>query len=335
METYETNPCLDKNGRYPLPANAVVSQVASKECENIKANSGLDGQSEDNCADLTALVCDIKQDVDAIANQRNMVVAPNEASKCDENEDPTLASMWSRILRYVQATTCVLCEYDPFIAKLLKSGRFPQVLIGASEPGGYPEWKDPDTYPKKSSQLPVTSGGVYQAIRDAILGVWHGWEEHPEFDYFAQTLNGDALQSLNAQKTEFPPEEGDTALVTYDGTDYNVMYTFTDGNWKKGKALTVEDGVRNFAVTHINKGFFATQAVYYFKQDGISTWQVMDADLTILEHRIDDLEEIFSHAVLAQKDNESYLLTTRDSLKAAMEVPATEGRITITLITGG
>lgn len=334
METYENNPCLDEDGHYPIPANKVVDQISSGECDGLKANKGFDGKQKDNCVDLTALVCDIKQDADAIAVQRNMVVAANEASKCDENDDPTLASMWSRILRYVQATTCVLCEYDPFIAKLLKSGRFPQVLIGAREDGGYPEWKEPDTYPTRDSKLPVTSNGVYRAVRDAILGVWHGWEENPEFDYFAQDLNGDALQSLTAQTAEFPPEEGDTALVTSNGTSHSVKYVYRNKAWQQEKVFTLADGLRNFVVTHINKGFFAGQAVYYFLHGETPTWQVMDADLTELEHRIDTLEEIFSHAVLAQSNNESYLLTTRDSLSAAKAVPATEGRITITLITG-
>lgn len=331
--------CQDGNGSWPRSASEVVPQLTDAEWENLKGNSGLDGSGNDNCPDLKQMLCDMKQDVEAIAQQRSMVIAANDVSKCGNDDDPTLASMWSRILRYSEAVAAVLCGYDPFVATILKSGRFPQVLAGAVQEGGYPQWITPDDMPTANSKKPVTSGGVYQAVRDALLGVWHVWDEYPEFGYFAQSLNDEAdSKNLEAQTTATPPETGDTALVRYDGTDYNVLYTYGESGWAKTKVLTeAEDGLRNYTVTHINKGSYAENGVYYFDEGDNgsgSTWQVMDASLGDLEAKIEQLEELYGRAVVAETPEESMILATRPTLADAQAVPCTSGKTTIILITG-
>lgn len=343
-----TDDCRDANGMWPRRASQIVPELTETERTNLRANRGLDGTAKENCPDLESMICDIKQEVEAIANQRSMVIAANEASKCGTSDDPTYASMMSRIYRYADAMTQVMCAYDPFIATLLKSGRYPQILMGSvqdngsTEPGccpqvGYPQWIEPDEYPTEGSKKPVTSEGVYQAVKDALLGVWHVWEEYPEFDYFAQSLNSSTdTYNLTIQSTETPPSEGDTALVRYDGTDYNVLYTYTGGNWVKTKALTSADGLTNFATTHINKGQYESNAVYYFDEGGNngSTWQVMDTDLGELEKKVEELQKIFDNSVLTQASSEKYVLTTRPNLTQANAVPCTNGKSTIVLITG-
>lgn len=332
-----TDDCRDINGEWPHLANQVMPELTDSERQNLRINKGLSGTANENCPDLEAMICDIKQEVEAIANQRSMVIAANDTSKCNPDTDPTHASMWSRLLRYTDAVTQILCAYDPFIATLLKSGRFPQILMGAVQEGGYPQWISPDTYPTENSKKPVTSGGVYQAVKDALLGVWHVWEQYPEFDYFAQSLNSSTdANNLAVQSAKTVPTEGDTALVRYDGTNYNVLYTYTGGSWTKTKTLTGADGLTNFATTHINKGYYGSNAVYYFDEGGSngSTWQVMDTDLGELEKKVEELQKIFEQSVLSQASGEKFVLTTRATLAQANAVPCTNGRSTIVLITG-
>lgn len=332
-QNQESLNCLDEYGQWPQPADQLVDELTEQEMENLRANTGLSGNEKDNCPDLEGMVCLIKQGVDFVAGGGSMVVAPNNDSKCKDDHAPTLASMWSRILRWSEAVTQILCAYDPYIATLLKMGKYPQILMGAVQEGGYPQWVNPDDLPTEGSQKPVTSAGVIQAIKDALLGVWHPYEEYPHFGYFAQTLNGaDDPQNLSVQTGM---AEGDTALVANDGTRTSAVYTYTGGKWVFTKQLTeADDNLKNFAVTNIEKGYYATKDVYYFDGGDTPTWDVMDADLSVLESRVEELERIFQQSVLGQADGDEYVMTTRPDLASANAVPCTDGKETIVLITG-
>lgn len=317
----------------------LIAALTETECENLKNNTGLDGTQDSNCEDLQGgLLCDIRQELEAILKNESMTIFANDFSKCsDTDENPTLASMWSRIYRYSQAVTCVLCSFDPFIAKLLKSGRYPQILMGAPAdvmPGdltGYPVWVMPDDYPNADSGRPVTSDGVYRAIEDAILSVWHLWREHPEFHYYADhtTEGSHPLSEITDM------EVNDTALVKENGVDgeYNIIYKYYDDDWQKEEVIGTD--IPNFTVTHIRKGYFADKGIYYFDDSGTPTWQIMDANLTELERRMELLEEKLERTVISQEsDPNSYMITTRPTLAQANAVPATPGRVTLTFVTG-
>lgn len=332
----ENDGCKNELGQYPLLPSDIVDQITPEECDSLKANTGLDGQQKDNCVDLASMICDIKQEVDFLASQQIVNIAANEDSKCRDNDDPTLHAMMARILRFSQSASCILCAYDPFIATLFKMGKYPQVLMGATQEGGYPQWVDPDKLPTEGSQRPVSSEGIQQAIKDALLGVWHPWEEHPKFTYFAQTLNNSSdAQNLTVQSAATPPANGDTALVANDGTHTNALYTYTNGAWVFTRVLdNANDNLTNFAVTNIEEGYYATKDVYYFYDGTNDTWQVMDTDLTGLQKQVNELKKIFDNAVLGQGAAEQYLITTRPTLAQAQAVPCTAGKTTITLITG-
>lgn len=325
------DPCLNENGEWPQPADKVMPDITDEECNNFAANTGLDGTQAGNCDDLTALVCAIKQECDAINIDQAIVIAANDDSKCQDDDLPTLASMWSRILRYAQATTCMLCEYDPRLATILKTGRYPQVLMGSLQDGGYPQWVNPDDYPSEDSKNPVTSAGVANAIKDALLSVWHLWEEQPEFKYFAQTLNDpEDRHNLESQMEKWPAEEGDTALVASGEDGTSLLYKYVDGEWTFVREFTAEDdNLKNFGATHITDGYYAENGVYYF--DG--TWQVMDADYTQIEEKIEELKNLMNNFVLSGDDRQ-YILTTRPTLGEAKSVQCSEDRSTIVLITG-
>lgn len=331
-EYVNTDPCLDENGEWPQKADEVMPDITDVECQNFGAFTGLDGNQKSNCDDLTALVCAIKQECDAINISRAIVIAANDASKCQDDDLPTLASMWSRILRYVQATTCMLCEYDPRLATILKTGRYPQILMGSQQAGGYPQWVMPEDYAYENSEKPVSSAGVYKTINDALLSAWHYWEEQPEFDYFAQTLDDpDDIRNLEGQMADWPASLGDTALVATQDGKTSLLYEFQNGKWVFVRQLTEEDDhLINFAVTHINKGYYQTKGVYYFDE----TWQVMDADLGELEQRVDELEKKFQDSILSRDEETEYMIMTRPSKASAEAVACTSGKESIILITG-
>lgn len=323
------------NPTSPYP-NWVAPEVSESQCENLQANSGLTGNDRDNTSALGQLICDIKQEVDAIANDRIMVIATNNESKCQDDTDPTLASMWSRILRYAQAIRCVLCAYDPFVATLLRQGRYPQILMGAMNEGGYPQWIKADEVVNQTSPRPVTGQAVVDYVQEALRGVWHIWEEYPEFGYFAQTINDENdLHNLNNQTAENKPNTGDTALVAYDGTDYSVLYTYNGTAWTKTKVLNADDKLTNFATTHILSGYYTGKGVYYFHDGTTDTWQVMDTDLGELEGMVNKLVDVFNQSIQSPTPAEQYILTTRPTLTDAYSVPCNENnKTTIVLITG-
>lgn len=339
-DVYEEGSALDCTEVYnSYKPNELVPEINSIECENLGASNGLDGTKQTNCDDLSEMVCLIKQDVDAIATERAMVIAPNDASKCQEDNDPTLASFWSRVLRFSQAVTCILCEYDPFVATLLKQGKYPEILMGAVQTGadgtGYPQWVMPDETPTEGSVKPVMSSGVVTAVQEAILSVWHLWEEYPEFTYFAPTYDdADSSRSLLAQSEKQEPSAGDTALVANNGTQYNLLYTYGDSGWTLTKVLGEADKLTNFAVTHIVKGYYADKAVYYFHDGNQDTWQVMDVDFTELEKRVEELEKTFGNAVLSADDSKQFMLTTAPTLEAANSTVCVDDKTIIVLVTG-
>lgn len=337
MNPIDDNPqsktCVDPDtGLFRYTADVVVDEVSEQECDNLQAFLGLDGNQTTNCDDLHLLVCDIKQEVDAINIADAITIAANDASKCADDNMPTLASMFSRVLRYAQAATCVLCAYDPRLATILKTGRYPQILFGSIQEGGYPQWMSPEDYPVADSDKPVTSAGVYKAIEDAILAVWHIWKEQPEFTYFAKTLDDEAdMNNLLSQMEKYPASEGDTALVATGDAGTSLLYTYTGGAWTYTRQLTAaEDNLTNFAVTHIVKGDFGTNGVYYF--DG--TWQVMDADLSDLEKKVQELQRIFEDVVISADKDQEYIMTTRPNLAQAQAVACTEGKETLVFVTG-
>lgn len=333
------NSALDcSNVQNTLKPNDIVAELTDAERENLGASNGLSGNENNNCDDLSDMVCAIKQEVDAINGENVLTIAANDASKCDSNLDPTLASMWSRMLRYSEAVSAILCQYDPFVSTILRQGKYPQILMGAVQVGadgtGYPQWVSPDTVPTEGSSKPVTSSGIVKAVTDTVMSVWHLWEEYPEFTYFAQSFDGENnTHNLLNQTADTPPAEGDTALVSNNGTDNNVMYTYTDGAWVQTKVLGDDDGLTNFAVTHIVKGYYADKGVYYFHDGTNDTWQVMDVDQSELENKIEELQKLFEGAVIAADDTE-YILTTAPTLEQAEAMACTEGKTTIVLITG-
>lgn len=311
-----------------------ISESVKAECDNLQEAKGTSGQDESNCPVLqTDLLPAIEQVYHAIRHG-NINIYANEDSKCsDADTQPTLASILSRLLRFDQAVGCILCTYDPVLLKILKSGTYPQVLMGASG-SIYPQWKTPSTVPTGNSTLPITSGGVYNAIQSAILSVFHKasddpiWVEHggsPTYEYYADTLTDLTKQDLSKVKVN------DKALIKTGANGTNQEYVWNGTKWEN---LDTIGEPNNYAVIEVEKGYYEDKELYWLHDAaGNISWNLMDAVVYDLEQRISAIEDIYDDAVL-NGDNNHYLFGVKDTLAQAQEVPATTGKVTVTLVVG-
>ena len=307
----------------PAPKDS-VNPITDAECTSLHNNTGIDPtEGKDNCEAIAEQILPlIKQELDAIKTGKKTIFA-NEDSKCKEgDENPTLASILSRIYRMAQAIACNICTYDPDLVARLKTGNPNQVLRGQGF-NQLPVWVTPDASPIKNSTNVATSGAVYDAIRTALLGTFHLWEGHENFAFYAETLS-----DLNSQTGM---SNGDKALVLGSGSSINTVYTWDGSSWTAGSSLGRPE---NFATFHVAKGTWTDKELYFFyePEDSTATWNLLDADLGQTQALIDELARRVENS-LQSADSTQYLITTRTTLTDAMAVPATAGKTTIVLIT--
>ena len=338
--TYYNN--FDEGSTLPNYLAREINEQVAEECDNLADAKGTSGQDEGNCDVFNDDLLPAIQQVYHQIKNGVMNIYANEDSKCDDNNAPTLSSILSRLLRFDEAVACILCTYDPQLIAYLKSGTYPQILMGGGSGSKYPVWQNPSTSPSSGSVLPVTSGGVYNAIRDAIDSVFHKATDDTQwssaggeftYEYYADTLEELLAQyDESSMESEEPiPEEGDKAIIL-DGEDgVNQEYGYIEGEWV---GLDVIGEPNNFAVIEIEKGAFADEELYYLHDsDGNVSWNILDFNFTGLERRVTALEDIYQSAVLSYDDTE-YLLAVVPSLSAAQALPPVAGKTTIKLIIG-
>lgn len=311
-----------------------IDEHVAGECENLQEAKGTSGEDESNCTVLqNDLLPAIEQAYHAIRHG-NINIYANEDSKCSETDShPTIASILSRILRFDQAVGCILCTYDPVLLKILKSGTYPQVLMGASG-SIYPQWKTPSTVPTGDSTLPITSGAVYDAIQSAILSVFHKATDDPEwvenggsytYAYYANNLTDLANQDLSQIAID------DVAMIKVGTDGINEEYEWDGSHWVAGNVIGEPS---NYAVVEIEKGEYEDKEIYWLHDAaGNISWNLMDAVVYDLEQRIAAMEDVYDDAV-RNGDNNHYLLGVKDTLAQAQAVPATTGKVTVTLVVG-
>lgn len=312
-----------------------IDENTSSECANLQEARGTSGSDDSNCDVLQNDLLPAIEQVYYAIRHGNINIYANEDSKCSDNDThPTIASILSRILRFDQAVSCILCTYDPILIKILKSGTYPQVLMGSSG-SVYPQWKTPSTSPSEDSKLPITSGGVYDAIQSALLSVFHkatdetSWVEKGgkyTYDYYAE----DMTDLLNQDLTEL--EEGNIALIKNGEDGTNEVYEWDGSEWLAGDVL---DEPNNYAVVEIEKGYFLDKEIYWLHDAaGNLSWNLMDAEVVDIERRLVEVENIYADAVKNADENQ-YLFGVKDTLAQAQAVPATTGKTTVTLVIGG
>lgn len=312
-----------------------IGESVPDECTNLKNDSGTSGEDEHNCSvltdDLIAALVDVYREVKDGSRQ----IYANDDSKCEESTDPTLASILSRILRFDQAVACILCTYDPKLIAYLKSGTYPQVLMGGGSNSVYPVWQNPSTSPTANSQLPITSDGVFRAIQEAILSVFHKITEDPawversgsySYAYYADTYDDLLSQDLSEKQKD------DKALILNGESGYNQEYVWDGSQWE---ALDYMGEPSNFGVIEVRKGSYTDKELYFLHDAaGEATWNLMDFFTASLEQRISNLESIYSIAVMPSDGTTKYLLKTTNTYASASATAATAGKTTIVLVTG-
>lgn len=308
----------------PEPKDSVPA-ITDGECTSLNNNTGIDpSENIDDCQAIAEQILPlIKQELDAIATGNKTIFA-NEDSKCKEDDpNPTLASMLSRIYRMAQAIACSICTYDPALTARLKSGRATQVLWGQGI-DNLPLWVTPDATPTENSTNIATSGGVFDAIHEALLGTFHLWEGHENFTFYAENPTDLATQTGAVLD--------DTALVLTGADGTNQTYIYDGSDWVADDVLGVPE---NFATTHIAKGSWEDKEIYFFynPETSTGTWNILDANMGQIQTMIDILSARVAQAIMSGDANQ-YLLTTRATLAQANAVPATAGKTTIVLITG-
>lgn len=313
-----------------------IGEQVAEECDNLQKDSGTSGQDAGNCDVFSNDLLPALEQVYNAIKVGNMNIYANDDSKCSENDkNPTLASILSRILRFDQAVACVLCTYDPKLIKYLKSGRYPQVLMGGGSSSSYPIWQNPSTSPTQGSNLPITSGGVFAAIQETLLSTFHKATDDTKWTaaggqyYYEYYANDPAdLESQDMKDVA----EGDKALVKDGVNGTNQEYVWDGSAWE---AMDVIGEPNNYAVIEVKKGYYEDKELYFIHDmSGNITWNLMDATLTGLEERVEELEEVLEDAVL-NSDGNKYLFGVKDTLAQAQAVPATSGKQTITLVIGG
>lgn len=301
--------------------NVIVDPISDSECSNLGNNTGLDlDDLETTCEALeNRLLPLISQIVGDISNGTKTIYA-NDDSKCTEGDkSPTLASMFSRIYRVSQAFACILCQYDPNLSNMLMNGIYPQILMGKPEDGSYPMWVNPDSLPTENSNRPVTSDGVYKAIQNAIMSVWHMWDRGNDGNFYDFANN--VADLVNGTSTS------QYAIVYNTSSHNNVIYKWGGSAWVENETVT---NIEDFAVIHVEKGKYADKGLYWFN-DG---WNVLDADLSDIEDRLNVVENKVANAVGQLDTSTKYEIGIVDSYSEAIGVPSTTGKTKIIFIRG-
>lgn len=246
-----------------------------------------------NCENFDYLVGLLCQAIEPLKHGIKTIFA-NQASKevCDPDSDnPTLATLWSRLLRFDHAAVCLLCD---MIDIKMKSGKDNQYYVGEL---GWVDMIKEITDDMGEDLTLASSDAIRKYIDKKIHEVWH---MHGEVGY------------LVGKSSELPGSapNGTTAIVS----SLNEIWVKQNGTWKKDNAATAR--IDDFAVYHVNNasntsfGVVAAQSAYY--QFG-GKWQNLDADTSMLDARLKVLEaakpvEKYS----ASEDSEAIRVVNRD-----------------------
>ena len=310
------------------PSATLVDPISDSECSSLGNNTGLKvSDNETTCQALQQRLLPLIAQIMSDISSGVMTIYANDDSKCDENADPTLASMMSRIYRVSQAFACILCQYDPTLSNMLMAGTYPQVLMGKQSANGYPGWVTPDSAPTSGSQRLVTSGGVYTAIQNAILSVWHMWKGNgttAATDGNYQYLVYDAGDLPTTGNTN-----GDWAIV-YDETNHSVNTRRWNGSSWVSKGTFSASQMQDFSVIHVEKGEWEDKGLYWFD----TGWNLLDADLGEIEARMDELEQKYQSVVLPLDTANTLKIGVVATAAAASAIPAETGVTKIIFISG-
>ena len=232
------------------------------------------------CADVNKCVCDnlnymtdlICQELHKIKEGRKDIYANCKVKElCDPySENPTMASILSRIVRFSQMAACLICSMD--VIHAFDAGQTNQVYT-ATEPGNFGEWVDIDEQATEESNNLISSGATYNAINTMLDSVLR---PIGTYDYYAEDL-----ANLRQQATS--PTPGMTAVIG------GYYYTYKT-SWTKTGAIP---HLQDLGLVNITRGDWAQHEFYWWNDK----WNLFDLDRKV-ELRISALEDAVSKLVL-------------------------------------
>lgn len=225
--------------------------------------------ANNNCQNffyLTELLC---QSVKKLYDGNKKIYAnPYSQALCDPySDDPTMLTLWSRLLRLDHAVFCVISRLA-----VLTAAKEGQYLVG--EIGWTDILKEIDDTNTDDAWKLATSDAIYRYIQEKLKSVWH----------YDGTV--DALVYQLSDLDSLP--DATSAIVTSE----DAIYRKVDGEWVKSTAEA--DEIHNLGVWHINMasnteaGIVIAESAWYSWE---GNWQPLDADLTAYEKIVDSLFE--------------------------------------------
>lgn len=198
---------------------------------------------------MTELIC---QEFNRVKSGMKTVYANCDAKDlCDPySKNPTWASILSRVVRFFQMATCILCSMEDL---QMIAGEDNQIYT-ATEPGKPGAWQTLVNEATEGSDYIISSQGALDAINYFVSSVWH---PIGSYDYF--------VWKESDIPTEAPdPKNGETLVM---GENW---YQFTNGNWvNKGQVKNLAP----FGTILIKKGTdYANHEFYWFANE----WNLLD-----------------------------------------------------------
>lgn len=228
---------------------------------------------EHNCETLTYMDDLICQALEAIKTGVKTIYANSDTKeKCDPySENPTLATLWSRFLRWGAGSACLMCDMIDFV---IKSGKKNQYFMG--EIG----WVDilqeiEDEYDEDDDdgKRLASSGAIYNKIQEKMHEVWHF---HGTVDYGVDDL-------------DHIPDGAKSVLNFAD----DKVYELIDGVWTESTTIPQPD---DFAVYHFNYenktqevGTIKAESAWYY---WAGAWNNLDVNI---EWMVKVVDEMYSH----------------------------------------
>lgn len=204
----------------------------------------------DNLTYMTELIC---QTLNRISEGTKEIYANCPTKElCDPySENPTIASILSRIVRYSQMVACLLCSMDAMTA--FGAGQTNQVYT-ATEPGKFGEWIDLEEEAVEDSDNLISSGAVYNSVNRMLESTLR---PIGTYDYWAESL-----EDLRSQAPS--PASGSTAVIA--GRHYIYRTSWTS----QGAVPHLQD----LGLINILKGDWAQREFYWWDDQ----WNLLDLD---------------------------------------------------------
>lgn len=238
------------------------------------------------CAALNNCVCDninyatelICQTLNKIKNGNKTIYANCQTKElCDPySQTPTYESILSRITRFSQMATCLICS----LSSLEFEGGQDNEVYTATEPGKRGHFVPLSQEVTEDDDRLISAYGAKEAINKLLNSVFG---PIGTYEYYAESLDDLELQSSRKSGSDkdakhYEVKEGDKGVVG------DIYYTYTKGKWVETGTVPY---LKDLGLINILKGDYALHEFYWWD----AKWNMFDAETKELKRRLTALEE--------------------------------------------